>query len=135
MQNNEIKKNSWIFFADNDLGAAEFLFTKAEFTGEIVFLCQQAVEKYLKAVLFELKIPIQKTHDLPKLYNEVKKFKNWEIDETLLNNLCDLYIESRYPTDVALLGGEVLPSVEDAKMFLEFAQSVAKIAKAEIQLG
>jgi len=135
MQSNEIKQNPWIFFADNDLGAAEFLFTQAKFTGEIVFLCQQAVEKYLKAVLFELKIPIQKTHDLPKLYYELKELKGWEIDETLLNDLCDLYIESRYPTDVALLEGEVLPSIEKAKMFLEFAQSVAKIAKAEIQLA
>jgi len=128
MQSNKIE-NPWIFFADKDLGAAEFLFTRPEFTGEVAFLCQQAVEKYLKATLFELKIPIQKTHDLPKLYNELKKLKDWGIDETLLNNLCDLYIESRYPTDVALLEGEVLPSIEKAKIFLEFAQSVAKIAK------
>jgi HEPN domain-containing protein len=133
MQSNKIE-NPWIFFADKDLGAAELLFTNAEFTGEVAFLCQQAVEKYLKAVLFELKIPIQKTHNLLKLYNELKELKDLELDETLLNNLCDLYIESRYPTDVAFLGGEVLPSEEDAKMFLEFAQSVAKIAKAEIQI-
>jgi hypothetical protein len=33
------------------------------------------------------------------------------------------------------LDSEVLPSVEKAKMFLEFAQSVAKIAKAEIQIA
>jgi len=33
------------------------------------------------------------------------------------------------------LEGEVLPSEEDAKIFFEFAQSVAKIAKAEIQLA
>jgi len=135
MQNEKIKQNPWIFFADNDLGAAEFLFTKAEFTGEIVFLCQQAVEKYLKAALFELKIPIQKTHDLLKLYNELKELKDWELDKILLNDLCGLYIESRYPTDVAFLEGEVLPSIEKAKIFLEFAQSVAKIAKAEIQLA
>jgi len=135
MQNNEIKKNPWIFFADKDIEAAELLFTRPELTGEVAFLCQQAVEKYLKAILFELKIPIQKTHDLPKLYNELKKLKDLKLDETLLNDLCDLYIESRYPTDVALLEGEVLPSVEKAKMFLEFAQSVAKIAKAEFQLA
>jgi len=133
MQSNKIK-NPWIFFADKDIEAAELLFDRPELTGEVVFLCQQAVEKYLKATLFELKIPIQKTHDLLKLYDELKEFKNWELDETLLNKLCDLYIESRYPTDVAFLEGEVLPSMEKAKIFLEFAQSVAKIVKAEIQI-
>ena len=133
MQSNKIE-NPWIFFADKDLGAAELISANAEFTGEVAFLCQQAIEKYLKAVLFELKIPIQKTHDLLKLYDELKEFKNWELDETLLNKLCDLYIESRYPTDVAFLEGEVLPSMEKAKIFLEFAQSVAKIVKAEIQI-
>jgi len=75
MQSNKIE-NPWIFFADKDIEAAEFLFVKPEFTGEVAFLCQQAIEKYLKAALFELKIPIQKTHDLPKLYNELKEFKN-----------------------------------------------------------
>jgi len=131
MQSNKIE-NPWIFFADKDLGAAELISTNAEFTGEVAFLCQQAIEKYLKAVLFELKIPIQKTHNLLKLYNELKEHKDLELDETLLNELCDLYIESRYPTDVALFSGEVLPSEEDTKIFLEFAQSVAKIAKAGI---
>jgi HEPN domain-containing protein len=132
MQSDKIKRNPWIFFADKDIDAAEYLLTKTEFTGEAAFLCQQAVEKYLKAALFELKIPIQKTHDLLKLYNELKEFKNWKIDETLLDNLCDLYIESRYPTDIALLGGEVLPSMEDAQTYLAFAKSVASIVKEEI---
>jgi len=132
MQNEKIKQNPWIFFADKDLIAAELLSTNAELTGEVAFLCQQAIEKYLKAVLFELKIPIQKTHNLLKLYNELKELKGWELDKDLMNDLCGLYIESRYPTDVALFSGEVLPTEEDAKMFLEFAQSVAKIAKAEI---
>ena len=131
MQNEKIKQNPWIFFADKDLVAAELLSTNAELTGEVAFLCQQAIEKYLKAVLFELKIPIQKTHNLLKLYNELKELKGWDLDKDLMNDLCGLYIESRYPTDVALLEGEVLPSIEKAKMFLEFAQSVAKIVKAE----
>ncbi len=73
MQNEKIKQNPWIFFADKDVDAAELLLTRPDFTGEVAFLCQQAVEKYLKAVLFELKIPIQKTHDLLKLYNELKE--------------------------------------------------------------
>jgi HEPN domain-containing protein len=130
MQNDKIKQNPWIFFADKDIMAAEFLLAKAELTGEVVFLCQQAVEKYFKAALFELKIPIEKTHDLLKLYNKLKKLKDWKIDETLLDNLCDLYVESRYPTDIALLGDEVLPTLEDAKTYLDFAKGIANIVKS-----
>jgi len=132
MQNDEMKQNPWIFFADKDIGAAEFLLNNAEFTGEVAFLCQQAVEKYLKAALFELKIPIQKTHNILKLYTELKEFKNWEIDETLLDDLCDLYIESRYPTDIAILGGEILPSVEDARSYLDFAKNIANLVKTDL---
>jgi HEPN domain-containing protein len=82
MQNEKIKQNPWIFFADKDLMSAELLSTNAELTGEVAFLCQQAIEKYLKAVLFELKIPIQKTHNLLKLYKELKELKGWELDGT-----------------------------------------------------
>jgi HEPN domain-containing protein len=82
--------------------------------------CQQAVEKYLKAFLTKHKISFQKTHDLLKLYLQVKEVKN-------------LYIESRYPTDIALLEGGLLPSVEKSKTYLDFAKSVAKIVKAELE--
>ncbi|MCL2101128.1 MAG: HEPN domain-containing protein [Fibromonadales bacterium] len=133
MQNNKIKKNPWIFFADKSLKAAEHLITDVELTGEVVFCCQQSVEKFLKAYLFDLKIPFEKTHDLIKLYDKIKKNKDLKINETLLENLSDLYIESRYPTDIALLEGEVLPSVDDAKSYLEFAQNIAKLVLTEIQ--
>jgi len=95
------------------------IFCRQRFRG---FLCQQAIEKYLKAALFELKIPIQKTHNLLKLYNKLKEHKDLELDETLLNELCDLYIESRYPTDVAFFSGEVLPTEEDAFHSMFFSQ-------------
>jgi HEPN domain-containing protein len=127
MPNDEVKQNPWLSHASSDIKAAEALISNAEFTAKVVFFCQQAVEKYLKAVLFELKIPIQKTHDLLKLYDKVKEFKDWKIDETKLDNLCDLYIESRYPVDIVLLKGEILPSVEDAQTYLEFAKSVASL--------
>ncbi|MCL2207309.1 MAG: HEPN domain-containing protein [Fibromonadales bacterium] len=134
MQNEEIKKNPWIFYADNSLAFAETAVGNDQFTGEVAFLCQQAVEKYLKAVLFELKIPIQKTHDLAKLYDKIKEFKDLNLDEALLDILCDLYIESRYPTDIALLDGKILPSVENAKTYFDFAKSVENIVKTEIEI-
>jgi len=134
MENSESNPQAWTFFADKDLGAAEFLFTRPEFTGEVIFHCQQAVEKYLKAFLTVKNIFFRKTHDLTELYLKVKEIKDLNIDEIKLEDLNGLYVESRYPSKVNFLADGSIPTQEKAKMFLEFAQSVAKIAKAEIQI-
>jgi HEPN domain-containing protein len=133
MQNSTSNPDAWIFFANNNLMAAENLIDYEELTGEVAFLCQQAVEKYLKAFLTRHKISFKKTHDLPKLYSQAKEVKDLGINEELLEDLIDLYIESRYPTDVALLEGGLLPSIEKAKAYLDFAKNVANIIKSELE--
>jgi HEPN domain-containing protein len=50
----------------------------------------------------------------------------------LLQILRNLYVESRYPTDIAFLESGLLPSMEDAQTYLAFAKSVANIVKEEI---
>jgi HEPN domain-containing protein len=77
MENSESNPQAWTFFADKDLGAAEFLFARPEFTGEVTFLCQQAVEKYLKAFLTAKNIFFRKTHDLAELYSKIKEIKGF----------------------------------------------------------
>jgi len=79
-----------------------------------------------------LKIPFQKTHDLGKLYSEIKKIKDWNIDEQQLVIIRDIYVESRYPSDIGLLSDGSIPTQEDAKIFLEFTKEVATIALSEI---
>ena len=133
MQNEKIKQNPWLFFANNDLALAELAIDDLQFTGQVAFLCQQAIEKYLKAFLFENKIQIRKIHDLEKLYSEVRKIKDFGINENLLQILRNLYVESRYPTDVAFLESGVLPTKEDAQSYLDFAKKVANIIKTELE--
>jgi len=135
MENSASNPQAWTFFADKDLEAAEFLFTRPDLTGEVVFLCQQAVEKYLKAFLTMKNISFRKTHDLAELYSKIKEIKDWNIDDVKLEELSDLYVESRYPSKVNFFADGSIPTQEDTKIFLEFAQSVAKIAKAEIQIA
>jgi len=125
-------KNGWIFFANRDLALAEAIVDNPEFTAEVAFHCQQSIEKFFKAYLFELKIPFQKTHDLGKLYSEIKKIKDWNIDEQQLVIIRDIYVESRYPSDIGLLSDGSIPTQEDAKIFLEFAKKIAAIALSEI---
>ena len=103
MENSESNPQAWTFFADNDLLAAETLVDNAELSGETVFHCQQAVEKYLKAFLAKSNISFKKTHDLAELYSKIKEIKDWNIDEVKLEELSDLYVESRYPSKVNFL--------------------------------
>jgi len=49
MPNEETKQNPWLFFADNDLALAEVAIDNIQFTGQVAFLCQQAIEKYLES--------------------------------------------------------------------------------------
>jgi HEPN domain-containing protein len=124
-------KNGWLFFAKRDLALAEAIVDNPEFTAEVAFHCQQAIEKFFKAFLYEQNIPFQKTHDLGKLYSEIKKIEDWNIDEQTLIIIRDIYIESRYPSDIGLLSDGSIPTQEDAKMFLEYAKSIAKIILTE----
>ena len=54
--------------ADRDYAAAEQLLVQGDRFREIIaFHCQQAVEKYLKALLVRQQVEFPKTHDIRKL--------------------------------------------------------------------
>jgi HEPN domain-containing protein len=133
MENKVSNPNAWIFFANNSIEAAETLINNPNLTGEAAVLCQQAIEKYLKAYLTKLNIPFRKTHDLVDLYLKIKSVKDLSIDEALLQDVRDLYIDSRYPDSVGTsLEGSLL-SIEDTKSYLNFAKKVASVIKAEME--
>jgi HEPN domain-containing protein len=52
---------------------ADYAINDDRLTGQVIFHSQQAVEKYLKSYLVENNISFPKIHDLPKLYELVKK--------------------------------------------------------------
>ena len=62
------------------------------------FHAQQCVEKYLKAVLCEGKIPFPKSHDLAGLlYRMEEPLRELVAIETELNALTDRAVNTRYP--------------------------------------
>jgi HEPN domain-containing protein len=91
----------WLEKAARDLDAAERLSTEGGRLREIVaFHCQQAAEKYLKALLVRNQIEFPKTHDILKLLDKVAI-----VDSKLADSLrpADVLtpfgVEMRYPSD------------------------------------
>jgi len=121
---------SWEFFAENGIISAKKLLDIPRLTGEVAFHCQQSIEKYFKAYLFKHKRQIPKIHDLLKLYGEVKKIQDWNLDEEKLIVIKELYTESRYPGDELVKQDGTLPTTEEAKSYLEFAEKVESVFKS-----
>lgn len=123
------KTAGWVFFAEKDMLMAKTAIDYAELTGGVAFHCQQAIEKYLKAYLAEHDQATQKTHDLLKLYSEVKNIQDWGLDVDLFREISDIYVETRYPENISIKPDGLLPTTEDARRYLEFAQKVEDIFK------
>lgn len=111
----------WIKKADSDLEAAQRLAQDADRPGfrEIVgFHCQQAVEKYIKALLTYHQIEFPKTHDIDDLLILVRRADH-EASQALneTSYLTPYGAELRYPSDAAemLPGGEA-KAVEAARL-------------------
>jgi HEPN domain-containing protein len=82
----------------------------ARFREVVAFHCQQAAEKYLKAVLVRYQIEFPKTHDLIKLLEKVAAAGRSLADSLRFANVLTPYgVEVRYPSDAPeiLAGAEV----------------------------
>jgi HEPN domain-containing protein len=109
----------WIIKGDHDLGTAKITYLHIpEYLDTVVFHCQQAVEKYLKAYQIYLEIPIKRTHDLVYLIDIIS-----QKDETYLklydtvSELESYAVEIRYPNETIFLTSEKIEkAIEVAKM-------------------
>jgi HEPN domain-containing protein len=110
---------AWWVKVESDLDAARVL-VESDHPDVAVYLCQQAAEKALKALLTYHAIEFEKTHDLTRLLDE-----GTQVDTSLdslreaargLSPYATLY---RYPGDVAF------PPPGEAEEALEWAQEVA----------
>jgi HEPN domain-containing protein len=96
---------SWIQYAEMDFKAKNALKSIDDLETIFAFHCQQAVEKLFKALLTKHELVPPKIHDLIRLckllpedaFNEISKY------EPYLEELNSIYIDSRYPADLALL--------------------------------
>jgi HEPN domain-containing protein len=84
--------------ASNDATAAREFADNSEISDEIIgFHAQQAVEKWLKAVMASLGLPQQRTHDIDQLSRLLEDHGvNLPVSRSLLAELTDLAVPLRY---------------------------------------
>lgn len=124
MSENKRYISDWIIKADHDLGSAKLIFLHLpDYSDTIAFHCQQAVEKYIKALLVNFNIEFQRTHNLVYLLDLLSN--NIEIDEgrydkaILLNGFS---VQIRYPDQlIHLTEDELKTAISIADDFRQFA--------------
>lgn len=113
----------WLNRAREDLEVVERIIDATHLTNIVAFHCQQAIEKTFKAVIEENGEEVPKIHNLVRLYNLIKNRLAVEINELVLKEISDVYIEARYPGELGLLPYGI-PTIEDVKRFYNVAQMV-----------
>lgn len=124
-QIDEIKE--WIEKADHDLGSAKIIYLHLpDYFDTIAFHCQQAVEKYLKALLTFHHIDFLRSHDLIYLLDLLSV--KIEIDDSRFKNafaLNDFSVQIRYPNKIIKLSKEEIETAIEISQ--EFRSFVVKI--------
>ena len=124
----EIKE--WIEKADHDLGSAKIIYLHLpDYFDTIAFHCQQAVEKYLKAMLIFNKIEFLRSHDLIYLLELLSR--KIDIDESRFKKaftLNNFGVQIRYPNKIIRLTKEELETaIQIAEEFRVFSIHIIEI--------
>ena len=119
-----LPEQEWIKKALNDLGSAKLMLdSNSAYFDQACFLCQQCIEKLLKAYLTKNKVEIFKTHDLVKLVGDCSKvneqFLKWKDDALTLTTYA---VDFRYPGEEATKE-EAIDSYQKAEIFSKFILS------------
>ena len=101
MKDKNLYIKEWLIFADEDYSTAEDLLKNDNiYARSICFHCQQAAEKYLKALIIKIDLPIIKTHNLAVLVGQIKEVDNSIAEiEKLAVGLSEYAVTVRYPDD------------------------------------
>ena len=122
----------WINKAREDLDVALLISSREDLTNIVAFHCQQAVEKTLKGIIEEFGIGFVKTHNLERLLGVVGKNLDFDVDLNIIKRLDELYITTRYPSDLGLLPSGK-PSIPDAKELYDFADALYNSVKEMLE--
>ena len=125
MKDKNLYIKEWLVFADEDYATAEDLLKNDNiYARSICFHCQQAAEKYLKAFIIKIDLPIIKTHNLAVLVGQIKEVDNSIVEiETLAVALSEYAVTVRYPDDFEkITEEEAIRSFENATEIKKFIE-------------
>ena len=117
------QSESWLQAAKDDLNVIKEILENNELTNMVAFHAQQLIEKSFKAILEEYKGQVPKMHSIITLKEQIKEFINIPINQDIFDQLNELYIESRYPSEIGLLPSGK-PSKKKAKNFFKEASEI-----------
>ena len=121
------KHDDWIFFAEEDLVAADVLIC-AGLVAASLYHCQQAVEKALKGFLVAKGHDPRRTHDLIGLTRLC--IKEEEVFEDILDDVAEINpfsTQTRYPDDLYHI-----PDLDYARIILALADKIVHFVKMNI---
>jgi HEPN domain-containing protein len=122
--------NEWIDKADHDLGSAKLIYIHMpKYFDTIAFHCQQAVEKYLKAILVYYNVEFLRSHNLVYLLDLVSRqieIEEQTYDKAILLN--GFSVQIRYPDkSIYLTNEELETAIQVAEYFRTFAIKIIGI--------
>jgi HEPN domain-containing protein len=116
--------DQWLSYAEENLQSAELLL-EHHLWNPCLQNAQQAVEKFLKALMIECAIPLKRTHSINEL---VRILADRGIESGLTEDQCDLldsiYLPTKYPLGSAL--PHFAPDEEVSRNCVQIAKRVAE---------
>ena len=114
---------AWLEFARSDVEAARHLANAEGLRRVASFHCQQCIEKSFKALLEDHDKPVPRIHDLITLHGLINELSPIDVDEDILRQINDTYIDTRYPmTGPDDVGSE--PSSDKVQKFIGITTTV-----------
>jgi len=121
--------DKWLFRADEDLAVIDRLIQTdpQAYASTICFHAQQAVEKYLKALLACKGVDFPRTHDVDFLLAECRKVSPGQFDQIDLKSLTDFGVSVRYPDDF------YVPDLSETTYYAGVAREVGAIVRGLVR--
>ena len=115
--------DKWLFRANEDLAVIDRLIQTdpQAYASTICFHAQQAVEKYLKALLACKGVDFPRTHDVDFLLADCRKVSPGQFDQIDLKSLTDFGVSIRYPDDF------YVPDLSETKYYGQVAREIGAI--------
>ena len=113
----------WLNAAKDDLIVINEIIQNEHLTHMVAFHAQQAIEKSFKAILEEKETRVPRIHNIINLKGKIEKYIELDIEQEIFDQINELYIDARYPTNLGLLP-DGKPSKEIANKFSNTANII-----------